>query len=352
MKMTFRWYGETDPISPAYIRQIPGMEGIVTAIYDIPVGEVWPIERIKLLKEKVEASGLVLSVIESVPVHEDIKMGLPTRDQYIKNYQQTIRNLSACGIKTICYNFMPIFDWTRSSLDFKLSDGSNCLIYEEDVIAKMDPLKGELSLPGWDTSYEKEELQRLFDTYKTIDEEMLWDHLTYFIKAIMPVADEEDVKMAIHPDDPPWPIFGLPRIITNAENLERFLSIYDKPCNGLAFCTGSLGPSIENNLPEMIRKFGAEKRINFMHARNIKRTGKKSFQESAHLSEAGSIDMYEIIKALHDIRFDGPIRPDHGRMIWGETGKPGYGLFDRALGAVYLNGLWEAVCKENRETVK
>ncbi|MGV2875366.1 mannonate dehydratase [Macrococcus capreoli] len=347
MKMTFRWYGKDDPISLEYIRQIPGMKGIVSAIYDIPVGEVWPLEKINDLKSTIEAAGLELSVIESVPVHEDIKLGKPTRDKYIENYCETLRNLGKAGIKVVCYNFMPIFDWTRSKLDYELPDGSTALIYDENDIAKMDPLSGELALPGWDSSYTKEDLQSLFDDYKQVDEEKLWENLEYFIKKIIPVAADEDVLMAIHPDDPPWNIFGLPRIITNKENLERFINLYDSKYNGLTMCSGSLGADRNNNFPEMLEYFGKKGRVNFVHARNVKLVGDKSFQESAHLSEAGSIDMYEVVKAMHSFGYEGPIRPDHGRMIWGETGKPGYGLYDRALGATYLNGLYEAVKKSN-----
>lgn len=348
MRMTFRWYGSSDLVTLTQIRQIPGVTGIVSAIYDIPVGDVWSYEKIMELKSVIEDYGLTLDVIESVPVHEDIKLGLPTRDQYIENYKKTIRNLAKAGIPVICYNFMPVFDWTRSSLAYELPDGSSCLIYEDEVVNKMNPLTGELALPGWDTSYQKEDLKILFDQYKTVTEEILWENLEYFIREIMPVAVEADVKMAIHPDDPPWSIFGLPRILTNRENLERFLKIYDSPSNGLCLCSGSLGANPQNNFPEMVRHFGTMNRINFMHARNIKIIGEKSFHESSHRSEDGSLDMYEIIRALREVDFSGPIRPDHGRMIWGETGKPGYGLYDRALGATYLNGMWEALTKELR----
>lgn len=345
MKMTFRWYGKEDPISLEYIRQIPGMEGIVSAIYDVPVGEVWPLDKIEALKKEIEDAGLELSVIESVPVHEDIKLGRPTRDKYIENYQQTLRNLSKAGIKVVCYNFMSVFDWTRSDLEYRLDDGSTDLIYNEDHIKKMDPLSGELSLPGWDSSYTKDDLADLFKAYESVDEEKLWENLSYFINKIIPVAEEEDVLMAIHPDDPPWNIFGLPRIITNKENLERFINLYDSKSNGLTMCSGSLGCDKNNDFPEMLRYFGKKDRVHFVHARNIKHTGTHSFEESAHPSEKGSLDMYEIVKAMHDFGYEGPVRPDHGRMIWGETGKPGYGLYDRALGATYLIGLYEAVSK-------
>jgi len=349
MELTFRWYGKTDPIPLEYIRQIPGMRGIVSAIYDVPVGDAWSMETIIELKEEIERHGLKLSVIESVPVHEDIKLGKPTRDQYIENYKTTIRNLGKAGVPVVCYNFMPVFDWTRSELDYRLPDGSTALIFEEDVVNKMDPTSGELSLPGWDASYSKEEMKDLINEYRTnVDEEKLWENLSYFIKEIIPVAEEANVKMAIHPDDPPWSIFGLPRIITNKDNLERFISLYDSPYNGLTLCTGSLGSDPNNDVPEMLRYFGKKDRINFVHARNVKLTGAHSFQESAHPSEYGSIDMYEVIRAMADFDYSGPIRPDHGRMIWGETGKPGYGLYDRALGATYLFGLWEAEQKNRK----
>ena len=342
--MTFRWYGEDDPVTLEKIRQIPGMRGIVSAIYDIPVGEAWSFERIMKLKNTVEAAGLELSVIESVPVHEDIKMGCGKRDEYIANYCETLRNLAKAGIDCVCYNFMPVFDWTRSDLAHKLSDGSNALSYDNDTVLKMNPLSGELSLPGWDASYTKEGMKSLLEAYSHISEEDLWNNLKYFLDRVLKVAEEVKVKMAIHPDDPPWSIFGLPRIITNRKNIERFLKLYDSPYNGLTLCSGSLGAAPENDIVEMVHAFAD--RIHFAHIRNIKITGEKCFEESAHLTESGSLDIYGIVKAYYDEGFDGYIRPDHGRMIWGEQGRPGYGLYDRALGAVYINGLWEAISKD------
>ena len=344
MKMTFRWYGEDDPVTLEKIRQIPGMKGIVSAIYDIPVGEAWPLERILKLKETVENAGLELSVIESVPVHEDIKMGTGDRDRYIENYCETLRNLAKAGIDCVCYNFMPVFDWTRSDLAYNLPDGSNALMYDEETVLKMDPASGELSLPGWDSSYTKDEMKSLLDYYKNISEEDLWNNLKYFLDRVIKVAEEVKIKMAIHPDDPPWSIFGLPRIITNKANIERFLKLYDSPYNGLTLCSGSLGADPKNDIADLVRTFAD--RIHFAHIRNIKITGEKCFEEAAHLSSEGSLDIYEIVKAYCEKGFDGYVRPDHGRMVWGETGKPGYGLFDRALGAAYLNGLFEAVEKE------
>jgi mannonate dehydratase len=345
MKLSFRWYGPQDPVSLGYIRQIPAMHSIVTAVYDVPVGEVWSHESIASLKQQVETHGLHFDVIESVPVHEDIKLGLPTRDQYIDNYCENIRRLGQAGVKVICYNFMPVFDWTRTQLDKVLPDGSTALVYYIDDVRKMDPLTGELALPGWDSSYKKEDLQRLFDHYSKVDEEKLWENLGYFLQKIIPVAETAGVKMAIHPDDPPYPIFGLPRIITREENLDRFLKLYDSPVNGLTLCTGSLGSGSFNDVPRLVDKYAAMGRIHFMHVRNVKLLDDGGFEESAHMSSYGSLDMVAIMKALYKHGFDGYLRPDHGRMIWGETGKPGYGLYDRALGASYLSGIWESLQK-------
>ncbi len=348
MKMSFRWYGDNDPVTLQYISQIPAMESIVSAVYSVAPGEVWPEEAILDIKNKAAAHGLKFDVVESVPVHEDIKLGKPSRDKYIEVYCENIRRLGKAGVKVICYNFMPVFDWLRSSLDYENKDGSTSLIYRDSDVLAMDPRSGDLSLPGWDSSYTKEGLGKLLEEYKAVDDEVLWKNLEYFLKGIIPTCEECMVKMAIHPDDPPWGIFGLPRIIIDGENLERFLKLVDSPCNGLTLCTGSLGVNPKNNIPEMIRRFGAQGRIPFIHARNIKWTGERDFNETAHKSECGSLDMYEIMKAAYDAGFDGYVRPDHGRMIWGEKGRPGYGLYDRALGAAYLNGLWEAIVKDNK----
>lgn len=344
MKLSFRWYGSDDPVTLKYIKQIPNMKGIVTAIYDIPVGEVWPIKKIKQLKAEIEDYGFELAVIESVPVHEDIKMGKCNRDEYIENYKQTIRNLGACSIDTICYNFMPVFDWTRSQLDFQNEDGSTSLIFDEEEVAKLDPKT--LSLPGWDSSYTKEEMIKLIDYYNNMSHEDLWANLQYFLEEIIPVAEESGVKMAIHPDDPPFDIFGIPRIITSIENGKRFLDMVDSPSNGLTLCTGSLGCVNTNDVVEMVKEFGGKRnRIFFAHMRNVKNYGKTSFNETAHHSSYGDLDFYEITKAYLDYGFDMWYRPDHGRMIWGETGRAGYGLYDRALGASYIEGLIEAIQK-------
>ena len=344
MKMTFRWYGDSDPVSLEYIRQIPGMYGVVSAIYDVPVGEVWPVEKLLVLRQRIESAGLAFEVVESIPVHEDIKLGKPTRDRLIANFQQSIRNCAAAGVKVVCYNFMPVFDWTRTEMAKVLPDGSTTLAFDAEQVATIDPEKG-ISLPGWDASYKPEELKALLVEYKEIYEEALWDHLEYFLKAIIPVAEEVGVKMAMHPDDPPRPIFGLPRIVKNRDDLARLLKIVDSPANGLTLCSGSLGADLDNNIESLVREFGGMGRIHFGHLRNVKVEADGSFYEATHRSSDGSLDMAAIVKAYHDTGYTGYWRPDHGRMIWGETGKPGYGLYDRALGAMYLIGLWEAVDK-------
>ena len=343
MKSSFRWYGETDPVTLAQIAQIPGMRSIVSAVYDVKPGEVWPEESIRRIADACKAHGLIFDVVESIPVTEEIKLGLPERERHIENYCESIRRCAKYGIKCVTYNFMPVFDWTRSQLDYKLPDGSNALAYVKEQVEKMDPLKGELSLPGWDSSYTKDGLRALMEEYSKITEEDLWDNLKYFLDRVIKTAEEVKVKMAIHPDDPPWSIFGLPRIITNKANIERFLKLYDSKYNGLTLCSGSLGVDPNNDIVDMVHSFAD--RIHFAHIRNVKITGERCFEEAAHRTDSGSLDIYGIVKAYYDEGFDGYIRPDHGRMIWGETGKPGYGLFDRALGAVYINGLWEAVSK-------
>ncbi len=347
MKLTFRYYGDNDPVTLEKIRQIPGMTGIVSAVYDVAPGGVWSRESIAKIKNDAAEHGLEFEVVESVPVPEAIKLGEPVADELIENYCENIRRLGEAGVKCVCYNFMPVFDWLRSELARPQNDGANALAYDESTVLALDPMKTSLSLPGWDESYTQTELRALLDRYKDIDEEVLWQNLERFLKKVIPTAAGVGIKMAIHPDDPPWGIFGLPRIITCEKNLDRFLSLVDDEANGLTFCTGSLGASVENDLPHMAKKYA--KRIHFAHLRNIKITGERCFEEVGHLSECGSLDMYAIVKNLVDGGFDGYVRPDHGRMIWGEMGRYGYGLFDRALGATYINGLFEAVERAKEE---
>lgn len=340
MKLTFRWYGGNDPVTLEKIKQIPVIEGIVSAVYDVPPGQVWTDSSIQDIKTKALNNNLEFEVVESVPVHEDIKLAAKGSNIYIDNYIENIKRLSKAGVKVICYNFMPVFDWFRSNLKNVLPDGSNALSYRNEEVEKLDPSQG-VSLPGWDESYKKEELRALLHRYESIDEKALWHNLQTFLEAIIPVCEKTGMKMAIHPDDPPWGIFGLPRIITNKKNLQKFLSLVPSQNNGLTFCTGSYGADEKNKLPEMIK--ASENRIHFAHIRNVKYTGYRSFEESAHPTKCGSLNIYEIVKALYQSGFDGYIRPDHGRFIWGEEGRHGYGLYDRALGAMYIAGLWEAI---------
>ena len=352
MEMTLRWYGTGhDTVKLWQIRQIPGVTGVITTLYDTAPGEVWPRERIHALKEEVASSGLHISGIESVNVHEAIKAGTDERDMYIDNYIETLKNLGEEDIHLVCYNFMPVFDWTRTELARVRADGSTVLAYTQEAVDKLDPEKMFSSIandtngsvmPGWEPE-RMEHVRELFELYKGVDAEKLFDNLKIFLERIMPVCNRYDIKMAIHPDDPAWSVFDLPRIITNKENILRMMNMVDDVHNGVTFCSGSYGTSLKNDLPDMIRSLKG--RIHFAHVRNLKFNSETDFEESAHLSADGSFDMYEIMKALYETGFDGPIRPDHGRMIWNETAMPGYGLYDRALGAAYLNGLWEAIDK-------
>lgn len=351
MKLSFRWYGEDDHVTLQQIRQIPGMHTIVTAVYDVEVGQVWSRASINRLKKQTEDAGLSFEVIESIPVHEDIKLGKPARDYYIANYCENIKRVAEAGIRCVCYNFMPVFDWTRTQLDHVLEDGSTSLVYYQNQVDRVNPMESDsdLTLPGWDSSYTREGLKAVMEEYKALSEDDLWDNLAYFLKAVIPVAAEWGINMAIHEDDPCWSIFGLPRIITCEKNLDRFLKLVDDPHNGITLCTGSLGCSAQNDVVSMAAKYAAMGRIHFVHARNVAvLENNQGFEERAHLSSCGSLDMFAILKALFDHGFQGYIRPDHGRMIWGETGRAGYGLYDRALGATYLNGLWEAIEKMSR----
>ena len=262
MDMTLRWFGEgVDSVSLEQIRQIPGVKGVITTLYDIPAGEVWPMERILQMKEQVEASGLKVLGIESVNIHDAIKVGTPDREQYIANYITTLERLGQAGIQVVCYNFMPVFDWTRSDLAKERPDGSTVLAYNQKEIDKINPENmfqsmGEKSngfeLPGWEPE-RMARIKELFDMYKDVDEDRLFDNLVYFLKAIQPVCETYDIKMAIHPDDPAWPVFGLARIITGKERLLKLMKAVDADFNGVTLCTGSLGSNPENDIPDIIR---------------------------------------------------------------------------------------------------
>jgi mannonate dehydratase len=351
MKMGFRWYGDgNDSVSLKQIKQIPGVETIVWALHDMQAGEEWPLTKILEVKQQTEQYGFNMDVVESVNVHEDIKLGLSSRDRYIENYKRTIEKLAQVGVKVICYNFMPVFDWIRTDLYKELEDGSTALFYEKSKVENIDPIElvnkiannSDYTMPGWEPE-RLENLTKLFDAYKDVTEEDLFQHLHYFLKAIIPVCEENDIKMAIHPDDPPWPIFGLPRIITNQENIRRVLKLVDSPSNGVTLCSGSLGSNPSNNIVDMVREFAD--RIPFAHVRNIKVYENGDFIETSHRGQDGTVDIVGIMKAYHENGFNGYIRPDHGRHIWDEKCRPGYGLYDRALGIMYLLGIWDSLTR-------
>lgn len=353
MKLSFRWFGtNADSVSLKQIRQIPGVHQVVATLYDIPVGETWPLSKILNLKKEITAAGLKMDVIESVNVHEDIKLGLPSRAKYIKNYQETIRNLAKADVKVICYNFMPIFDWTRTSLDYKLPDGSTALAFQrelvqenpQELIKKVESNNNGFVMPGWEPE-RLAKIKELFSAYAGKTSSDLADNLKYFLQQIIPVCEEVGIKMAIHPDDPAQDIFGLPRICKSENDLERIVSMVDSPANALTICCGSLASNPQNNVPHILEKFVRKNRVAFVHARNIKFTSKYDFHETSHLSEDGDLDMYKLMKILVDNNFTGYIRPDHGRAIWDEKAMPGYGLFDRALAEEYLYGLIEGIKK-------
>ena len=354
MKMILRWfpYGD-DSVTLKQIRQIPGVSGVATHLTRIPAGDIWSTEEIDLVKNEITSYGLEMEVIESLNIHEDIKKGLPTRDMYIDNYIVSMRNLAKAGVKCICYNFMPVLDWYRSNLAYELADGSNAMAYSHDEAEKLtlDTILSSMiggahnfSLPGW----EPERFGKMAEDiqfYQNISSEDYFKNIKYFLDAVIPAAEELDINFAVHPDDPPFPLFNLPKVVNSKESIFTYLNLNTSRRNGLTLCTGSLGAGIHNDVTDIAKTFTSMSKVHFVHLRNVKHTSETDFHESAHLSSDGDLDMLAIVKALYENGFDGYIRPDHGRMIWGEVGRPGYGLYDRALGAAYINGLWEAVSK-------
>jgi mannonate dehydratase len=383
MEQSWRWYGPHDPVSLSDIRQA-GATGVVNALHEIPVGKVWTIEDIYKRKKTIEDAGLRWSVVESVPVAEEIKSGTPQRDEYIAVFQECIRNLGKCGIPTICYNFMPVLDWTRTHLDFPMEDGSTALRFDAVAFAAFDMylLKrpaaeqeydaetqekaktylGKLDeqeklvlqqsiiagLPGSDKNYSLAEFQQQLDKYENVGEQQLRENLAYFLKKIIPVAEESGVKMAIHPDDPPRPLLGLPRVVSTEADAKALLEVVDSPANGLTFCTGSYGAHPKNDLPGMVERLGDK--IHFLHLRSVQREPDGSFYEANHLE--GNAHMYQVVKAVvKEIRkrqasgrmdYRIPMRPDHGHKMLDDLHKktnPGYTAIGRLRGLAELRGL-------------
>ncbi len=337
MIYTLRWFGPHDPVTLADVRQAPGLDGVVTALHDVPEGVAWTAQQVEERVRELARHGLEWTVVESIPVSEAIKTNGPQRDAHVEAWVQTMRTLAAAGVKTVCYNFMPVFDWMRTEFALPLEDGSTAMAYDEGVMSRLDLSRGMQALAAWANSYDGPQLAAALARYEGIDERRLKEHLTAFLADVTPAAEELGVRLAIHPDDPPWSILGLPRIVKDVEDIRQLLGAVESPANGITFCTGSLGASRANDLVAMAREFAP--RIGFVHARNVRHTGERTFHEVAHHESAGDVDLPAVMAALVEEGVNVPIRPDHGRMIWGEEAIPGYGLYDRVVGMAYLQGI-------------
>lgn len=359
MTLSFRWYGPDDPVSLEAIRQVPGVEGVVTALHEVPPGVPWTADALRQRRERVEAAGLRWTAVESIPVTDRARLGADGAGADLDAFAASVEAVGeALDDAVVCYNWMPVFDWVRTDLAHRRPDGATALAYRHADLGRIAGALAEGGLPGWATAFDPAALARLRAAYAALPEGALWDTLGAFLERVCPVAEASGVRLAVHPDDPPWPVFGLPRILTSGDALARVVGLVDSPANGVCLCTGSLGarPAEAARLPETVRQLG--ERTHFVHLRNVthgaSHDGAQDFEEAAHPD--GDVDLGAVVAALVETGFEGPARPDHGRAIWSETDdpavRPGYGLYDRALGAAYLRGLWDATSARRTTTTR